>query len=254
MRRGLVLLILASTLAGCGGGASEPTLADATQRTTADGSAAFQLTIEALVGGNPVLATETGTVSFDSRRAHLYKLVPGGGLPQEIVIDGPVVYSNANVEAAMHDTTIPPWTTPRHPAAERESSVAQPARRARPTSAPSPTSPMASRARRSARLGGGDRRRATRSVPRLRRPSPRRRAGARGPARRPRPDAPRRLSREVVRGRVLARRATAVSAAFTSSTGRPAGTLISLDGRFSLFGSNVDLTLPAADKIKDITP
>ena len=27
--------------------------------------------------------------SFYERRAHFYKLVPGGGLPQEIILDGP---------------------------------------------------------------------------------------------------------------------------------------------------------------------
>ena len=35
-------------------------------------------------------SSETGAVSFTDDRAHFYKLVPGGGLPQEIVLDGPL--------------------------------------------------------------------------------------------------------------------------------------------------------------------
>jgi len=250
VRRGLVLLILASTLAGCGGSASEPTLAEATQRTTADGSAAFQLVIEALVGGNPVLATETGTVSFDSRRAHLYKLVPGGGLPQEIVIDGPVVFSNANVEAAMHDTTIPPWTrldTRRLSAKEVRSRPDELTHvRAVAHLADGVTS-----ARRTGEeeIDGVD-------TVRYRGYVDPRRVVARAPA------AQRAGLARTLRDDYPAKSFPAEF--WLDGDGRlrrvrviyrtPGGTLISLDGRFSLFGSNVDLTVPAADKLKDITP
>ena len=58
-------------------------------------------TIIASLAGTKVRADENGTASFSRRRAHLYKLVPGGGLPREVVVIGPYTYSNANVQAAL---------------------------------------------------------------------------------------------------------------------------------------------------------
>jgi hypothetical protein len=111
VRRGLVILVLAAALAGCGGSKpSAPDLAGAPATTVAEGTAGFTLLIDAIVGGTAVRASEQGTISFSERRAHLYKLVPGGGLPQELVLDGPFVYANANIEAAMKDRTVRPWT------------------------------------------------------------------------------------------------------------------------------------------------
>ena len=113
MRRGLVILVAAATLAGCGGGGSSsaaPGLAGARGRTVAEGTARFTLLIDVIVGGRAVRASENGTVSFTRRRAHLYKLVPGGGLPQELVFDGPWTYTNANVQAALQDPSVRPWT------------------------------------------------------------------------------------------------------------------------------------------------
>lgn len=111
VRRGLVIVLLATGLAGCGGSASSaPDFAGVRERTVAKGTAHVTLLIDAVVGGTAVRASENGTVSFTQRRAHLYKLVPGGGLPQELVYDGPYVYANANVEAAMQDSSIRPWT------------------------------------------------------------------------------------------------------------------------------------------------
>ena len=129
VRRLLPILLLASVLAACGGSkhaASEPTgprgLAEASSRTVASGTASFTLSINAVVAGAAVQSHERGTISFTDRKAHLYKLVPGGGLPQEIVLDGPFEYTNADVAEAMNDSTVKPWTkldTRRVPAAQR---------------------------------------------------------------------------------------------------------------------------------------
>ena len=48
--------------------------------------------------------------SFAQRRAHLYKQLPGGQFPQELVVIGPYTYTNANVQAALNDPSVPPWT------------------------------------------------------------------------------------------------------------------------------------------------
>jgi len=111
VRRLVIVLVLTATLAACGGSprpAVEPSAARAT--TTAEKTARFTLLIDAKVRGAAVRSSETGTLSFASRRAHLYKLLPGGGLPQELIFDGPYTYANANVQAALGDPTVKPWT------------------------------------------------------------------------------------------------------------------------------------------------
>ena len=55
-------------------------------------------------------SSETGTIAFSSRRAHVYKLIPGSSMGQELIVDGPFTYTNANVEAALKDKTVKPWT------------------------------------------------------------------------------------------------------------------------------------------------
>jgi hypothetical protein len=247
VRRGLALLaVLAATLAGCGGGSSsEPDFAGARERTVADGTAAFTLLIDAVVGGHGVRATETGTISFTQRRAHLFKLVPGGGLPQEIILDGPYAYTNANVEAAMRDSSVPPWTK-------------LDTRRLTPEQLASRPDEL-DHVRVLAYLADGVK-------------------------------APRLVGEETVEGedttrfrgvvhpaRVVARTpamATALrndypekpfSADFwLDADGKlrrvlvayrtPGGTPVSLDGRFAEFGAKVDLTLPDAGSIVDISP
>lgn len=98
-------------LSGCGGSSSAPAdLTDARARTAADGTARFTLAIAGTIAGTSVASQETGTISFAHRQAHLYKLVPGGGLPQELIFDGPYTYTNANVEQALHDSSVKPWT------------------------------------------------------------------------------------------------------------------------------------------------
>ena len=128
VRRLLPAFLLVLALSACGGGSGSeqagPSFAGATSRTVASGTASFTLLIGATVGGAPVRSGETGTVSFSDRRAHFYKLSPGGGLPQEIILDGPFVYTNANVAAALKDSSVKPWTkldTRRVPASDRKS-------------------------------------------------------------------------------------------------------------------------------------
>ena len=250
MRRGLAILVLAAGLAGCGGGDSGPDFAGARERTVADGTAAFSLVINALVGGNPVQATETGTISFDSRQAHLYKLVPGGGLPQEIVLNGPWAYSNANVEAALHDSSVPPWTKldTRRLTAEQ--------RRSRPDELEHVRAlvHLADGVVKAKRIGpeeiDGE------PTTKFRGRVDRARVVARAPA------AQRAAVATALRNDYPAR--TFSAEFWLDDEGRqrrvlvsyrtPAGTLITLDGRFTLFGEKVDLTVPAAAKIKDITP
>jgi hypothetical protein len=112
VRRLLPILVLASVLTACGGSkhAADAGLTGAAGRTVAQGTASFTILISGTVAGTQVRTSETGTVSFTDTRAHFYKLAPGGGLPQEIVLDGPYTFTNANVQAAMNDPSVRPWT------------------------------------------------------------------------------------------------------------------------------------------------
>jgi len=116
VRRLPVLLLLMAALSACGGGSSSsssssvPDPAAARSTTVAERTARFTVLIDATVGGQAVRSSETGTLSFAERQAHVYKLVPGGGLPQELIFDGPYTYTNANVEAALKDRSVKPWT------------------------------------------------------------------------------------------------------------------------------------------------
>jgi hypothetical protein len=107
------LALVALVLSACGGSSatdSGPSLTGARAKTTAAGTAQFKLTINAAVGGSTITAEENGTVSFSRRRAHLYKQIPGSPVPQELVLIGPYTYTNANVQAALADPTVKPWT------------------------------------------------------------------------------------------------------------------------------------------------
>ena len=115
---GLTGMLLAA-LAGCGGTsqhASPPpsTASPATERagatTIAEGTARFTLAVSGDVGGLSMRADERGAVAFVRPRAHIYKLLLSGGIPEELIVDGPYVYTNGNVQAAMNDTTVKPWT------------------------------------------------------------------------------------------------------------------------------------------------
>jgi hypothetical protein len=107
------LALVALVLSACGGSsppAPKADLSGARAATTAAGTAQFKLTITAVVAGSTIRAEENGTASFARRRAHLYKQLPGSAVPQELVLIGPFTYTNANVQAALSDPTVKPWT------------------------------------------------------------------------------------------------------------------------------------------------
>jgi hypothetical protein len=116
-----VPLVLVLVVAGCAGSrAVEPSaqvrtvtgpasLVGSGAKTTG-GTARFTLSVVGVVAGVNVRADENGAVSFSRRIAHIYKVLPGGSLPEELVIDGPFTYANGNVQAAMNDPTVKPWT------------------------------------------------------------------------------------------------------------------------------------------------
>jgi hypothetical protein len=90
--------------------AGPASLAGSGPKTTAS-TARFTIVVTGVVAGTDVFAEETGTVSFIQPRAHIYRLaLGGGGIPQEIVVNGPITYTNANVQAAMNDPTVKAWT------------------------------------------------------------------------------------------------------------------------------------------------
>ncbi len=126
MRRLLPILLVLPALSACGGSkhALAAGLSGASGRTVAAKTASFTLVISAKIGSLALQSSETGSFSFSERRAHFYKLVPGGGTPQEVVLDGPYAYTNANVAAALKDSRVKPWTkldTRRVPAAQMRS-------------------------------------------------------------------------------------------------------------------------------------
>src|SRR5262245_50159172 len=110
MRRPVMLLVALALLAGCGGSSKQegpdPTAATAT--TLAGASARFTVLVGALLGGQQLQTSETGQISFRSRRAHIYKLLANGGVPQEVVVIGPLTYTNANIDRAMRDPKVRP--------------------------------------------------------------------------------------------------------------------------------------------------
>ena len=115
MRLAALLALSALLVAGCGGSSADseqehPSFAGVHARTKAAGPARFRMLIGINAGGTRITAEENGTTSFAERRAHLYKQLPGGQFPQELVVIGPYTYTNANVQAALNDPSVPPWT------------------------------------------------------------------------------------------------------------------------------------------------
>jgi len=119
VRRAAPLALAVLALSGCGGSGSStgaqpsdpsPGVAGATARTTRSGTARIRLIVRADVAGVRLRSEENGSVEFGRRRAHLYKLLPSGGLPQEVVVIGPRTYTNANVQEAVNDSGVKPWT------------------------------------------------------------------------------------------------------------------------------------------------
>jgi hypothetical protein len=252
VRRLLPVILLASVVSACGSSKqAEPTgLAQASSRTVAARTANFALSIRGRVAGVSVLSSETGALSFSERRAHFYKLVPGGGLPQEIVLDGPWTYTNANVDAALKDSSVRPWTkldTRRLPASDSKSHPDE-----------------LTHVRALAYLAGGvsDAKRvgvetvAGERLTRFR--------GTVDPARvvMSAPPAERAALRTAVRNDYLAKPFAADF--WLDDAGRVRRVLVDyrtagggrvvVDGGFSDFGTKVDLTVPPAEDVQDITP
>jgi hypothetical protein len=239
------LALAAMVIPGCGGSPrSQPVdLSTARAKTIAAGTVRFTLSVAADLGGTRVQSEENGTASFSRRRAHLYKLVPGGGLPREVVVIGPYTYSNANVQAALGDLTVKPWTrldTRRLSAAQRGG---QPDELAH-VLAPAYLSDGVANAKRVGSADDGT----TRFTGRV---------------------DPARLARRVPAVIMAAVRNDYANRPFKASfwldeNGRirrvrvayetNRGSTITVDARYSDFGSGVDVTLPRADKIQDISP
>jgi hypothetical protein len=256
----VVLLALAALLAACGGSpASTPATTAATTtaaqvdftgaraRTTAAGTAQFRLTITAVVGGSTITAEENGTVSFTERRAHLYKQIPGSPVPQELVLIGPYTYANGNVQAALADPTVKPWTkldTRRLTAAQRAKQpdefahVLAPAYLADGVAAP----------RRIARSQDGTTRFAGLVDPTLlaRRLPPGRRAALLQAVRNDYSTKPFAASLWLDD----AGRVRRVRVSYTT----PQGSRITVDTMYSSFGTKIDVALPAPGDIADISP
>jgi hypothetical protein len=112
--------VAAATLAGCAGSghraattavpAGPVDVSQAGARTVGPGTARFTYDISGAVGGLAMRTHERGTVAFVLQQAHIYKLLTSGGIPQEIIVDGPYVYGNGNVQAALNDPSVKPWT------------------------------------------------------------------------------------------------------------------------------------------------
>jgi hypothetical protein len=115
--RRLVPLVLVAALAACGSSSSKPVDLGAAARGLT--SARFTITIRANVAGIAAETQENGTVSFTARRAHVYKLTGGSGqaTPVELIYDGDLVYSNANVMLALANPGVRPWIRQRRNAA-----------------------------------------------------------------------------------------------------------------------------------------
>ena len=253
VRRLSILLLLVVALSACGGGSSSskaPDPAAARSTTVAEGTARFTVLIDATIGGNAVRSSETGTLSFAERQAHVYKLVPGGGLGQELIFDGPYTYTNANVEAALNDRSVKPWTKldSRRLSAKERSSRPDELAHVRvlvhlPDGVESAT--------RLASVTVADER-----VTQFRGLVHPTQVVARAPA------AERRGIAQALRNDYPAK--PFLASFWLDDAGRvrrvlvsyntPGGSEISLDGRFSGFGTKVDLTLPPARSIQDITP
>jgi hypothetical protein len=236
--------LIALLLAGCGGSStSHPAFAGLRARTVAAGPAQFRLQISINAGGSRIAAEENGSLSFKRRRAHLYKQIPGGQVPQELVIIGPYTYTNANVQAALADPSVRPWTkldTRKLTAKQRHDQPDEFAHVLAAAYLPEGVT--------DAKYGGKEadgtfRYSGTVRMTRLARRVP---AAVMTSVRNDYPgtdfpatfwlDSDGRLSR------VLVDYAT------------PKGTKITVDTGYSEYGTPVDLTLPAPGKIKDITP
>lgn len=255
MRLVPVPVVLALLLAGCGGGHDAATTTQpgplpsfAKARTTAltQTTAKLDQVTTIVVGGTKIRAHDTGRLAFDGSRAHLYKLSPGSQFPGEVIVIGPFTYTNANVAAALQAPEVPPWTK----LDTRKLSATGAANQTDELShvlAPAYLSFGASNVTLNRRVADGavfyariDPRRVLRSIPAARRAKIDKAVRADYPAAdfnaRFWVDSQNRIRRVIV--------------AWATDNGTP----IAVDTSYSEFGTAVDTTLPAARRIKDITP
>ena len=250
VRRLVAIFLVILALSACGGSKQSGDLIGATGRTIAAKTASFSLAISGTIGTANVRSSETGSVSFAERLAHFYKLVPGGGMPQEIVLDGPYAYTNANVDAALKDSSVKPWTkldTRRVPVAQQ---------RAHPDelSHVRVVAYLADGVAHASKIGTDDITGETQVHFR----------GVVDPAQvvAAAPAAERAALRTAIGNDYLAKPFPADF--WVDAAGRVRRVLVGyrmsgggqvvVDGRFSDFGVKVDLTVPAASEIQDITP
>jgi hypothetical protein len=252
VRRLLVIAVLTLPLAACGGSraAADAGLAGATGRTIAAKTAGFSLLISGTMGAMAVQSSETGSVSFTDRRAHFYKIVPGGGMPQEIVLNGPYEYTNANIDAALQDSSIKPWTK----LDTRRVSPAQMRGHPDELAHVRAVAYLANGVARASKIGSG-------TIAGVAQVHYR---GVVDPARvvAEAPAADRAALRVAIGNDYLTKPFPADF--WIDDAGRvrrvlvgyrtPGGGQIVVDGRFSEFGVKLDLSIPAASKIQDITP
>jgi hypothetical protein len=225
-------------------------VSDATANTVAAKTANFELLISGTLGKMSLQSSESGSVSFTDRRAHFYKLVPGGGTPQEIVLNGPYDYTNANVDAALKDSSVRPWTkldTRRVPPAQK---AAHPDELAHVRA----VAYLANGVDHASKIGSDT----IEGVAQVHY------RGVVDPARvvAAAPAADRAALRVAVGNDYLTKPFPADF--WIDDAGRvrrvlvgyrtPGGGQIVVDGRFSQFGVKLDLSIPAASRIQDITP
>jgi hypothetical protein len=122
VRRALIVALLALLLVGCGGDSKTaaptattrpaplPSFAKARANLLGTNTAKLDQVTTIVINGTEIKAHDTGRVSYDGSRAHIYKLSPGSQFPGEVIVIGPFIYTNANVQASLQSPEVPPWT------------------------------------------------------------------------------------------------------------------------------------------------
>jgi hypothetical protein len=120
VRRALTAAALALLLAGCGSGAERaatttapgplPSFARARANVLELSTAKLDQVTTIAVAGTEIKAHDSGTIALDGSRAHIYKLSASTPIPGEVIVIGPLTYTNANVQAALQAPEVQPWT------------------------------------------------------------------------------------------------------------------------------------------------
>jgi hypothetical protein len=121
VRRAPIVAVLALLVAGCGSSTSKqaattmqpaplPSFAKARVSVLTATTAKLDQVTTIVLSGTGIKAHDTGRVAYDGSRAHIYKLSPGSQFPGEVIVIGPITYTNANVQASLQAPEVPPWT------------------------------------------------------------------------------------------------------------------------------------------------